>query len=232
METTLSFLTWPPQSITTDTYGSTINYNDDNSVSYQNLLQPAGTRIHTWETNHNINRREPLQLPDKRAPFLKNGQRYRLQGYFAVEPQNSVGLSLRTFNAKQELQQDQMVLQDHLDFTLQPSDTDYELALVKFNNYQLRFRVFYLASQTLFATYRLESHWDDYYFDLIRRTTTPVKKQQLAVKRYRSISDVMRIELDPAEVERLRILLVPQKMPMEQVNQLRLAANHQLLQIK
>lgn len=59
-----------------------------------------------------------------------------------------------------------------------------------------------------------------------------MKKQQLAVKRYRSISDVMRIELDPAEVERLRILLVPQKMPMEQVNQLRLAANHQLLQIK
>lgn len=188
-------LHWDSDDTNTDTYGSQINYQNNGTVHYQNELQPAGKKIHWWET-HYYGDPDPLndtRYGSKRLPQLPRNQTFSLSFSGSAEPENSVGLTVMSFDESGQLLNQKMTLESELNFDLDDDEKEYEIALVKFNNTKLLFRGLLTIPESMLENYQIKSHLEQGFIDFIPRNTDKTDTVEIMVRTFHRIIDAIEL---------------------------------------
>lgn len=193
-------LNWDPEDTNTDTYGSQISYQNDGSVHYQNELQPAGKKIHWWET-HYYGDPDPLQnsrYGSKRLPQLPRNKPFSLIFKGSVVPKESIGLTITSFDASGQMLNQKMTLDSNLTFQLNNDEKEYEISLVKFNNTELLFRGLLMIPETMEKNYHIHSNLAKGYIDFIPEESYKTGSGQIMIRRSHRIVDAIILpEIEP-----------------------------------
>lgn len=218
---TIYVLNWDPADTNTDTYGSQISYQNDGSVHYQNELQPAGKKIHWWQTNY-FGDPDPLQAArygSKRLPQIPRNQNFSLIFQGEVIPENSVGLTVRSFDEAGQLLDQKMTLASELEFQLTDEETAYEVSLVKFNNTELYFQSLLLVSESLTQDYQIQPHLAQGYIDVIPQNIGKTGKGQIMVRQFHRVVDAIPLPTETLK-EPLRVVLISANVDEPQLQQI------------
>ncbi|USS88646.1 accessory Sec system protein Asp3 [Fructilactobacillus cliffordii] len=171
---TIYGLTWDASDPNTDSYGSQIAYDLNGFVRYQNLLQPAGKRIHWWETKHPQGNAQGPHYGSKLLPQLPRNEKFHLLLDGTASPADSVGIKLVTYDQNQQLANESMSLTNHLSFELTNDEQDYEFSLVKFNNQQFVFKGLFIVPDEIWQLFTIKPRFEMAAIDLIPKDS--VKK--------------------------------------------------------
>ncbi|WP_395319894.1 accessory Sec system protein Asp3 [Fructilactobacillus frigidiflavus] len=200
---TIYLLHWDPADTNTDTYGSQISYQKDGSVQYQNELQPAGKKMHWWQTNY-FGDPDPLQSArygSKRLPQIPRNQTFSLVFKGTVIPEHSVGLTVRSFDETGQLIDQKMTLNDQLNFELNDEEQAYEVSLVKFNNTEILFQGLLLIPDTVTKQYQIQP-----------------QHGQMMVRQFHRVVDALPLPTETL-TEPLRIVLINDRWNQQQLQQ-------------
>ncbi|USS84995.1 accessory Sec system protein Asp3 [Fructilactobacillus myrtifloralis] len=171
---TIYGLTWDSSDPNTDTYGSQIAYNRAGFVRYQNELQPAGKKIHWWETKIPAGDAQGPHYGSKVLPQLPRQEKFHLLLDGTITPDESVGIMLLTYDQHHQLVNETMSLSKQLTFELTDEEVDYEISLVKFNNEHLEFRALFIIPDQIWKTFTIQPRFDMAAIDLVPKRTDAV----------------------------------------------------------
>lgn len=217
---TIYILNWDSDDTNTDTYGSQIIYQNDGSVRYQNDLQPAGKKIHWWQSNY-FGDPDPLQSSrygSKRLPQIPRNQTFSLMFKGEVIPESSIGLTVRSFDESGQLIDQKMTLAETLDFQLNDEEPAYEIALVKFNNTKMQFQDLLMIPETVKAQYQIKAHLKQGFLDFIPRELVHNKRGNIIVRQAHRVVDAIPLPEQTLK-EPLRVVLINERWTNQHLQQ-------------
>lgn len=214
-------LNWDPDDTNTDTYGSQLSYQSDGSVRYRNELEPAGKKIHWWET-HYFGDPDPLKgmrYGSKRLPQLPRNQVFSLHFKGSTVPKNSVGLTIMSFDRSGQMLDQKMTLESDLTFELNDDEQEYEVDLVKFNNTELIFQSLLMIPETMEKQYQIQSHLDQGYIDFIPNKRVKNEPGKIMVRQAHRVVDSIMLPETELQVP-IRVVLINDSWNAKQLHQI------------
>lgn len=214
-------LKWDVDDTNTDTYGSQIKYYSDSSVYYQNELQPAGKKIHWWETHYHGDP-DPLitsRYGSKRLPQISRNQSFFLYFNGKSTPEKSVGLRIMSFDDNGQIINQKMTLESELQFQLDDDEKEYEIALVKFNNTKLFFQEILMLPETLRKIYQVQSYLEKGIIDFIPNGSSGITNGKLVIQRTQQVVNAITLP-DEYLNDFIRVILIDDSWNADRLKQI------------